>query len=656
MINDGLLTASIEMAGYKETKNQLHLLLRELAICKTASTTDYQADRQSAGDDANFIPTSRRWVTVRDFALGLAETVARDTFQVAVIGEYSGGKSSLLNVLLRLHDPQGKKTDGLLPTAITPTTAVITEIHYADHDTIQIVLKDGRKLRADPQELKAYLSTPDLRRKKFLFFSQSEKKEQIASQMREVHIGCNSPLLAQGVRLVDTPGLGSIHKEHAEITQAYITEIDAALFLVSVDPPMGEQEMTFLQYVANVTDKFVFIQTKRDLGDRLEQGRPVWEYREAEHRNRIAEVLKRDDFPLFSVSAMQAASALRQRNEVEFEGSGFVDLERHLKHFLVSQRGAPRLMTWLARVGRAIDLTRMALDERIKSLDARVAKAETEYPSSIDKEMWRKVEELLESSLTANLISAERKLSEREMDIHKEVVEDAERELKTTSPAELHDNPDRCQQIERAMVRSIQDSIERHLRPVMEDAHQEADKALRQALGAQLPQSYRRFQPELPRSQETSVLFAQDQLVGVRTVIRKEKREGFWGGITNFMVGLKEVEVTEKIFKKDVFEAAIDRGMTRAVRSTRDSIMSSLRGGRTAARDEMARIIRSADEAQARDREIRQQTTAQCEAQCAEAEAELTRLTGCQEQWKEIEARAIELREASDEVYFDATP
>ena len=144
--------------------------------------------------------------------------------------------------------------------------------------------------------------------------------------------------------------------------------------------------------------------------------------------------------------------------------------------------------------------------------------------------------------------------------------------------------------------------------------------------------------------------------MGVRTVIRKERREGFWGGIMNFMVGLKEVEVTEKIFKKEVFEAAIDRGMTRAFRSTRDSVMSSLRGGRTAARDEVARIIRSADEAEARDREIRQQTTVQCEAQRAEAEAELTRLTRCQGYWKEVESLATELRETSDDIYLDAAP
>ena len=261
---------------YREVKERLDQWLRLLADMPIAGEI-----ATGAADDS---------LTVQGLLLGLSRQIQTDTFKVAVVGEYSSGKSSLLNVLLRVHNPDGRKTDGLLPTAITPTTAVITTLVYDETRRIEITLDDGRTLQVSAEQLNGFLTEPTLRRKKFWWTSNEEENERIAKHIRLVRVGCVSPLLGEGVELVDTPGIGSINEDHARITKEFTAETDAALFLISVDPPMGEREMTFLQHIKTITDRCLFVQTKRDLGELTEGGKVVWKRREEEHRRRIEEV------------------------------------------------------------------------------------------------------------------------------------------------------------------------------------------------------------------------------------------------------------------------------------------------------------------------------------------------------------------------------
>jgi hypothetical protein len=49
----------------------------------------------------------------------------------------------------------------------------------------------------------------------------------------------HTPLLDEGVRLVDTPGVGSVHEHNTLATDAYLPSLDAAVLVVSADPPCG---------------------------------------------------------------------------------------------------------------------------------------------------------------------------------------------------------------------------------------------------------------------------------------------------------------------------------------------------------------------------------------------------------------------------------
>src|ERR1700676_422707 len=89
-----------------------------------------------------------------DDAAAVARTVARlrdGRFVLAVVGEFSSGKSFLLNALLeKVHFEQrtgGKRIAGLLATDINPSTATTPELTYAADESATAIYPNGREER-----------------------------------------------------------------------------------------------------------------------------------------------------------------------------------------------------------------------------------------------------------------------------------------------------------------------------------------------------------------------------------------------------------------------------------------------------------------------------------------------------------------------------
>ena len=56
--------------------------------------------------------------------------------------------------------------------------------------------------------------------------------------VKEVVIHSESDFLKNGITYVDTPGVGSFHKNNTEVAYDYMKESDAVIFLLSVDSPI----------------------------------------------------------------------------------------------------------------------------------------------------------------------------------------------------------------------------------------------------------------------------------------------------------------------------------------------------------------------------------------------------------------------------------
>lgn len=160
---------------------------------------------------------------------------------VAVIGQFKRGKSTLVNSLLG---------EQLLPTGIIPITAAVTLIEYGQPGAA-VHFKNGKIQPVKPDELDNFIS--------------EQRNPENVLGVSHVSLTTPSPFLEEGLTFVDTPGVGSIHKHNSEAAYAFVRESDAVIFMLSVDSPINEIEIDFLQSAKQYAGKFYFAVNKVDV-------------------------------------------------------------------------------------------------------------------------------------------------------------------------------------------------------------------------------------------------------------------------------------------------------------------------------------------------------------------------------------------------------
>jgi GTP-binding protein EngB required for normal cell division len=206
-----------------------------------------------------------------------ATRLAEGRFHVVAVGQFKRGKSTLLNALVG---------EPILPMGVTPVTTVITILRHGSARAARVYFRDGRTAEIAVSAIETFVSEAHNPRN--------------VKQVKAVEVTLPSPLLAAGMCLVDTPGVGSVFEANTAVTLEFVPHIDAALVVLGADPPISGDEMRLLEAVAERIDELVFVLNKADrLGDA--------ELAEAVHFTRgvIAERLDRAPPPVFEVSAIE---------------------------------------------------------------------------------------------------------------------------------------------------------------------------------------------------------------------------------------------------------------------------------------------------------------------------------------------------------------
>jgi GTP-binding protein EngB required for normal cell division len=160
----------------------------------------------------------------------------------AVLGQFKSGKSSLLNALLG---------GPLFPVGALPATAVITRASAGPAIAARARLVSGEVIEVAPGQVADYVT--------------EEGNPGNVRQVAEVDLF--TPAMAQlpGLRLVDTPGLGSVHAHNTEATRAWMPNVAAALVAVSAERPLSEQDLALFTEARRVAARVVAVLTKVDL-------------------------------------------------------------------------------------------------------------------------------------------------------------------------------------------------------------------------------------------------------------------------------------------------------------------------------------------------------------------------------------------------------
>lgn len=165
----------------------------------------------------------------------LRALIDKTTFDIAFVGEFTAGKSSILNALLG---------QDLLPTNLLPTTARITYISYSEKQGIKITFKDGsyKHVEFDIQYLKLLAA----------------KNPDLVENIDKIEIFLDNPLLKDNIRLIDTPGTNDTDINRVEITYNLLPRVDAVIY-VSVYPVTASNLEVFRTHIAGNRIKNLFV-------------------------------------------------------------------------------------------------------------------------------------------------------------------------------------------------------------------------------------------------------------------------------------------------------------------------------------------------------------------------------------------------------------
>jgi tRNA U34 5-carboxymethylaminomethyl modifying GTPase MnmE/TrmE len=291
-----------------------------------------------------------RWFGVDSDIAQLERTLQRlrdGRFVLAVVGEFSSGKSFLLNALLGKVEYEeragAKRIVGLLATDINPSTATITELQYAAQERATAVYADGREERIPLGRLTRFVAVGEEGK---LHDATSDE----GGSPTLVRIGIDSAFLANGFVVADTPGLASINPAHRRATLSYLPGADAVLYLVDTQQPFSDGDASFLGIVRRYIESIFIVQTKIDLWRMRDGERETWQ--NASARIVAQAAIHAPEVPVFPLSAREYAEGTIARDPVLIAQSRFPEFLSALDASLVATTGRSRLRRAAAEVRR----------------------------------------------------------------------------------------------------------------------------------------------------------------------------------------------------------------------------------------------------------------------------------------------------------------
>lgn len=222
----------------------------------------------------------------------IRERIRDHTFKLAVVGEFSSGKSTFINSVI------GRD---LLSHAVDETTAAITYIYNVDESdercgTCRIRFTDGREeVLADYACLSEYSTT--------------KSSISVVDVIQSISIYIHFLSVDVPVVIVDTPGLNGVADKHKDMTIEEVKKAHACIYLMSVRG-LTESDISFIKVLSSYQSFFIFVQNFIDALKASEGETPEKKIRKAE------EIIRSElsgcgtmQYQICAISALQALAA-----------------------------------------------------------------------------------------------------------------------------------------------------------------------------------------------------------------------------------------------------------------------------------------------------------------------------------------------------------
>jgi hypothetical protein len=238
-----------------------------------------------------------------------------------------------------------------------PLTSIITVLKYGEQESVQVIFDKGSPKVIPRDELTSYVTERG---------NPANEKG-----VRSVEISFPSEYLKDGVSIIDTPGVGSTFENNTEMTYSYLPNVDAALFLLAVDPPISQAEIAFLKDVRQYVEKIFFLQNKIDYLDTEEREESMAFSKEA-----IEKALGLGGIHIFPLSARLALQAKQTGDDALLRKSGLPLFMDALGDFLLKAKGKTLLRNALNSARRLLADEEMAVELELRAIATPLDKLE----------------------------------------------------------------------------------------------------------------------------------------------------------------------------------------------------------------------------------------------------------------------------------------
>ena len=158
--------------------------------------------------------------------------------EIAIVGQFSSGKSTFLNALL---------AKDVLPTGITPVTSKVNFINYGEEYKLKVNYNNGANE-----------------------FHSLEMISEFTDQRKAVkdikYLTLYAPMdILKDISFVDTPGLNSQSLEDTQTTKKILRDVDGIIWLTLIDNAAKESEAEILnEFLENFADKSLCVLNQKD--------------------------------------------------------------------------------------------------------------------------------------------------------------------------------------------------------------------------------------------------------------------------------------------------------------------------------------------------------------------------------------------------------
>jgi GTP-binding protein EngB required for normal cell division len=237
-----------------------------------------------------------------------------DIINVAILGQFKAGKSSFINSLIGYD---------VLPVGAIPVTTVITRLYYGKEPKAIVRQVDGNTISITIDEVGQFVS----------------EEMNPANEKNVEVVDIELPTLEQyhGLRLIDTPGLGSVFKYNTDTSEEWLPEVGAAIVAVSADRPLSANDVALLRQLMKYTPRIMLLLTKTDLLSQDEQDKVTHYLKNTLHRE-IHQIL-----PIYPYSTRMDTDLLKGRIAsflLDLSANLDVEFDDILRHKLASLSGS----------------------------------------------------------------------------------------------------------------------------------------------------------------------------------------------------------------------------------------------------------------------------------------------------------------------------